>query len=49
MVFLQFPEEVAIGFSSKIKNFQNTASGHVTEVPICRLPKYSFLPKILTL
>ena len=33
-VFQESAAKVAIGFFSLIKNFENTAFGHVTEVPI---------------
>ena len=34
MVFQEIAAKVAIGFSSQINIFENTAFGHVTEVPI---------------
>ena len=38
-VFKENAAKVAIGFFSYIKVFENTAFGHVTEVPIYSIPK----------
>ena len=33
MIFQEIAAKVAVGFFSQIKIFENTAFGHVTEVP----------------
>ena len=40
MVFQEIAAKVTIGFFFKIKIFENTAFGHVTEVPTFRVPKH---------
>ena len=41
MVFQEIAAKVAIGFFSCVKILENTAFGHVTEVPIRRIEKWS--------
>ena len=47
-VFQESAAKVAIGFFSEIKIFENTAFGHVTEVPTSesfRFPTCNFIKK----